>query len=109
MECRRRDHVFPAFESLRPGEMPDPSWRHHIYNCLPMKFFDDITLPIVADDSIVVATEILFRDVGAHHVGSHIGFDFFVRFHPKPSSAAPQAYGGQPLVAFESAPTSRSC
>ena len=93
LEGRRRDHVFPAIESLRPGEMPDPSCRHHLYDYLPMKFFDNRTLPIVADDSIVVATEMLFRDVGVHHVGSHIGFDFFVRFHPKPSSAAPRPRG----------------
>ncbi len=91
LERRRGDHVFPAIESLRPGEMPDPSWRHHLYDYLPMKFFDDRTLPIVAADRLVVATDVLLSDVCVHHVGAHIGFDFFVRLHPPPSSAAPRA------------------
>jgi hypothetical protein len=90
LECRRRDHIVPAIASLRPGEMPDPSWRRHHYDYLPLKFFDNRTLPIVAADSIVVATELFYRDVGVHHVGAHIGFDSFVRFHPPHSSAEPR-------------------
>ena len=92
MECRRRDRCVPAIEVMPDGEMPVVGC--HVFEYLPLKFYDHSNVPVVTDYSVAVACDVIYADALVHFIGHAIDFTRFVRYHPKSCRQPSQSKDG---------------
>ena len=81
MQCRRRDLPIEIYAGMPAGVLPLAG--NQCFDYMPLMFYDHENVPLVNDNSLSVATDLIFSDGGLQFIGDAYGFESFVRFHPR--------------------------